>query len=264
MFLQRIILLLSICAVTAIKHCIEPLRTKWVDTCDTPKVKTTFCHGKSCGTNQQPQTDTCTLVTHSLLADYSVFDIVFLHSGHCQAELSAGDLTEAMTLKALPYNENLVGIQINGSELLAALEHGFDLKHGRGVEEASPRLAGIRFRVSPRKDYGQRISAPEILSQTCRWRALDPAQVYNVLTTESLTNGAYRYTELRSGWPRTDIGIRLTDAFYDHAKSVCEIRDPFRRPKPPSKESTKATTTSTVNASKPLYKKKQRTVVASQ
>lgn len=210
------------------KECVEPERSKWYDTCETPKVKSRFCHEETC--LQRRSTDTCGIVVQSLLADYSVFDVVMVQSGLCQAEIPAGDFTKEVAEAALPINEELIGLQINGSDLLATVEHGLHLRHKLQLEEGFPRVSGMRFRVNPRRGFMRRISNPEILTQECQWSSVDPATAYNVLVSKSIADGAYRYETLRTAGQRIETGLRLRDAFYTHAQSVCVVRDPFQSP----------------------------------
>lgn len=226
--MRRILPFLLLSTSFATRHCTEPLR--WVDRCETPQVKTGICHRETCeaGTGES---DVCTLVTHALLAELSVFDVVFLTSGHCQDEIFPGAFTFEDAARALPYNEELIALHLNGSNLLSAIEHGLDQFHRNGLEAAYPRLAGIRFVVSPNWPFGRRISRPEILNRGCHWHPVIPDKIYSILTTQSLAEGGYHYHALTRVVSRDGTGLHLTDMFYEHAQTTCILRDPFARPK---------------------------------
>jgi len=282
----------SAAAASPIKECMAPLRTKSTDPCPVPTVQTPFCHGESCtkwpitristtkdGSSSPTTTaaassssDTCTIVTHALLSEFPVFDVVFLPSELCQSEIAAGPFLRKDAVRALPRNEQLIGIQWNGSDLLAALEHGIDLYHGNVRSSSSktcpqqqvqqqanqrldrvspidgyPRVAGIRFKVSPNRPYPTRVSEAQVLSHNCQWLALEESKYYHVLVPESMMPTSWKtkndsdsdydkwnYAPYTSrAVTKVGTGIGLTDAFFFHAQSVCVVRDPFRSPNQP-------------------------------
>jgi hypothetical protein len=210
-----------------LKHCIQPVRTYVSeDECTEPQVPQTICHQESC-VEGHSASDVCTVVTQSLLADFAVFDVVLLHEGTCQSEIPAGTFTKDMVSKVLPHNDELVGIQLHGADLLQALEHGIN----QSRRDAHPRVAGLRYQVDLDKPYGQRISEAEIMTMGCRWKRVNLETEYNVLTSRFLAEGGFAYDELTRTRVRivgTEIGV--TEAYWFHALSTCKIVDPFRTP----------------------------------
>jgi hypothetical protein len=191
-----------------------PERICWADTCQGPEDGTTVCG----------------VVAHALLTDFEIFDVVLLHDGLCQAEIPFGTLTRGKVEAALPSNQQLVSLNLNGSDLLAALEHGIDMFHFQNVPEASPVVAGFRFDVNLDNPYGDRVSHAEILDYECQWKPIQLERIYYVLTNEALADGAYDYAALTRANFRTQIKSGVTDAFWFYSESVCVLRDPYPRP----------------------------------
>jgi 5'-nucleotidase/UDP-sugar diphosphatase len=155
-----------------------------------------------------------------------------LNAGICRAESPEGPFTPELAMRAVPVNEELIGLQLKGINLLAAIEQGLDQFHGHKVDEAFPRLAGVRFTVLPHNKLGSRVKNPEILTHGCKWKAVDPAKHYHILTSRSLADGGFNYEALTDPVTRVGTGVGVTDGFYFYAQSVCTLRDPYRTEKP--------------------------------
>ena len=219
--------------------------------CETPYVPERICHapGNNCATpapaslnnnnnnnnntSAVPTTATthvCSVVAHALLTDYEIFDVVLLHDMSCQDEILAGDLDRVHVYeRVLPYNEPLVALQLNGSDLVAAIEHGLDQYHFQNIPEAYPRVAGIKYKVNLDFPYGNRMRKIQVLNFECKWKKLKPHFTYQVLTTESLAYGAFDYVALTRAAMRAPLkGFHLADAFWAYSQSMCVLHDPFR------------------------------------
>jgi hypothetical protein len=233
-------------------RCIQPPQLQSRDEfCPIPFVPERICHSSAtmeCGQQQQGRptiagtggggVDVCNVVAHALLADFEIFHVVLLHSAMCQDEIRSGDFTRQDVERVLPYNDELVGIVLNGSDLLAAIEHGLDVFHTQHVKEAYPIVAGIRFHLDLKEPYGRRVAQPEVFDDKCRWQPLRPTAEYDVLVPASLANGgSYDYAALTRAKTRASSNIGLTDAFWFYAQGVCIVRDPFRvTHHPPTKQ----------------------------
>jgi hypothetical protein len=227
---------LCLCPLLAVsnelKDCIQPVRTFITeDVCTEPQVPQRICHQKSC-VEGHSASDVCTVVTQSILADFAVFDVVLLHEGTCQSEIPSGTFTKDMVAKVLPHNDELVGIQLYGTDILQALEHGVNQSSRfNNNREAHPRVAGLRFQVDYDKPYGDRISEAEIMTMGCRWKAVNLETEYNVLTSRFLAEGGFGYDSLtRTRLRIIGTGHGVTESFWFHVLSTCKILDPFRPP----------------------------------
>jgi hypothetical protein len=231
-----------------IKECIRPVRKHWEEDCGTVQSQTNFCHAESCraatwpgggslrvGPDQFTSTDACTVVSQALLVEFSVFDVVLIDGGTCRSEIKQGNFTAQDCEELLPRDEEMVGLQWTGKDLLTVLEHGIDLYHfsADGVQ-AYPYTAGVRFDVDLEEPRGSRVSNVEILTMGCRWNPVQLEKVYHVLVNQFIVDGGYGYVSLvqhmggRGAISPTRIGIR--NSFWFYAQSVCTLRDPNRRP----------------------------------
>ena len=228
-------ILIAWMAATATAHrkpCLHPEPKRDGQFCRNPTVLQPLCQGRSCR-GAQDGTGICTVVAHALLREFEDFDAVFLHEGLCQEGLESGTLTREDVDAVLPYNQELVALNINGSDLLAALEHGLDLNHFHNMYDSYPTIAGIRFHVNLKTPYGNRISKAQILGDNCEWKPLKLRETYRILTNEALANGYYDYPFFTRAsrdrtWERTKFTV--SDTFWHHAQSICTVRDPFPRP----------------------------------
>jgi hypothetical protein len=231
---QLLPVILGLCLRTvssALKECIQPVRTFITeDECTEPQVPQTICHQESCEKGHRAS-DVCTVVTQSILADFPVFDVVLLHEGTCQSEIPSGTFTKELLAKVLPHNDELVGLQLKGADILEALEHGMDQSRFNDNQEAYPRVAGLQFNVDFDKPYGHRISEAEIMTYGCSWKEINLEDEYNVLTSRFLAEGGFGYGSLtRTQLRIIGTGIGVTESFWFYAVSTCKILDPFRQP----------------------------------
>jgi 2',3'-cyclic-nucleotide 2'-phosphodiesterase (5'-nucleotidase family) len=114
-------------------------------------------------------------------------------------------LTRRDILRELPFGNVGVLLELSGSALLAALEHGVSQ-----VEDKAgrfPQISGLRFVYNPRQPAGSRI-----VQATINGVALDPAVSYRVATVDYLFKGGDGYTILTTGKPLVDIsgGVLVT------------------------------------------------------
>ena len=177
------------------------------------------------------RSDVCTLVAHSILADFGIFDVVFLTADLCDRDIPAGDLSIDLLNEIMPNNDQLMAIHVNGSDLRDAIEHGIDSYHFQGLAAAYPKIAGVRFRVKLKAPYGQRVKGVQVMNSHCSWKPLDETQNYRVLTTQSLAAGTHHYWSLTRSSVQLATKTRVKDAFWFFATSTCVLRDPFRQPK---------------------------------
>lgn len=215
--------------------------------------------------NEASPPDACSMVAHALYVDFQLFDVVLLAKSHCKSNIRKGPFTEWDLQRLLPRNEALVAIRITGRELLDNLQHGWREQQYRDVQGRTearnvPKTAGIRYRV----DYGDweesaggssstanrtstaggggglQITEPEVLSRSCQWEPVDLDRRYRILTTRDLAQGRFGYRLVEERYrgnvdkaPTASVikGAYLRDKFWFYATSVCEIRNPFRKPK---------------------------------
>jgi len=148
------------------------------------------------------------------MADSGV-TIVLGNGGGLRASLPEGTITLGDVLTVLPFQNKIYTMDLVGSAIVAALEHGVN-----GVEEAQgrfPQVAGLRFRldVSVAPNEG-RVSDVEV-RMADGWAPLDPDAVYTIATNDFMAGGGDGYSMLRDmGTNRYDTAIDLADALAEY------------------------------------------------
>jgi 5'-nucleotidase / UDP-sugar diphosphatase len=119
-------------------------------------------------------------------------DIALLNGGGIRGDrvYSAGTLlTRKEIQRELPFANTAVVVELNGADILAALENGvskFADKAGR-----FPQVAGLAFVFDPGKPVGKRIVKVTIASKD-----IDPKKVYKVATNGFMAGGGDGYAML--------------------------------------------------------------------
>jgi 5'-nucleotidase len=142
--------------------------------------------------------------------------IALANGGGLRASLEAGTITLGDVLTVLPFQNKLYTMELQGSAIVAALEHGVN-----GVEEAQgrfPQVAGMRFRLDVSvPPNGGRVSNVEVRAADGSWAPIDPDAVYMVVTNDFMAGGGDGFAMLRDfGTNRYDTAIDLADALAEY------------------------------------------------
>jgi 2',3'-cyclic-nucleotide 2'-phosphodiesterase (5'-nucleotidase family) len=105
-------------------------------------------------------------------------DIAMHNNGGIRAELPKGEVTFGQLYAVLPFDNQLVALDLTGAQVLRILEHSVE---GGG---ARMQVGGMAFRYNSAKLAGQRI-----LEATVGGEPLDPEGVYRVVTIDYLAAG---------------------------------------------------------------------------
>jgi 5'-nucleotidase / UDP-sugar diphosphatase len=168
----------------------------------------------NCRARECEMGNTVTDAIAARMADSGV-TIVLGNGGGLRASLPAGTITLGDVLTVLPFQNKIYTMDLVGSAIVAALEHGVN-----GVEEAQgrfPQVAGLRFRldVSVAPNEG-RVSDVEVRTAD-GWAPLDPDAVYTIATNDFMAGGGDGYAMLRDmGTNRYDTAIDLADALAEY------------------------------------------------
>ncbi|ATX67566.1 bifunctional metallophosphatase/5'-nucleotidase [Roseinatronobacter bogoriensis] len=138
-------------------------------------------------------------VTDAMLSEvaHQGIQIALTNGGGLRASMGAGTATLGDVLTVLPFQNTLYTLEVSGETLLAALEHGVnDVEDGAG---RFPQVAGIRFKLdlSVAPNSG-RVSDVEVMSAE-GWTALQPAEIYGLVTNNFMAGGGDGYAMLRDG-----------------------------------------------------------------
>ncbi|WP_425348957.1 5'-nucleotidase C-terminal domain-containing protein [Halalkalibacter urbisdiaboli] len=120
--------------------------------------------------------------------------IAIQNGGGIRASIRAGDVTLGDVLTVLPFANNLVALELTGTELLEALENGVSQ-----VESAQGRflqVAGLRFSYDRAQPAFERVYDVEIETET-GYVPLDENATYIVATNEFIADGGDGFESLK-------------------------------------------------------------------
>jgi 5'-nucleotidase/UDP-sugar diphosphatase len=105
-------------------------------------------------------------------------DIAMHNNGGIRADLLKGPITFGQLYAVLPFDNQLVALDLTGEQVLRVLEHSVAERAG------NMQVAGMAFRFSMSEPVGQRV-----LEATVGGQPLDPERVYRVVTIDYLASG---------------------------------------------------------------------------
>jgi 2',3'-cyclic-nucleotide 2'-phosphodiesterase (5'-nucleotidase family) len=123
-----------------------------------------------------------------LMRERTQADVALYNAGGLRADLPAGTVTRADVTSALPFNNRVVVLRLNGAAVRAALEQGLSEEHGM-VQQS-----GMVVRFDPRAPSGHRL-----VSATVDGRPLADEAIYRVATIDFLAQGGDGYSSLATG-----------------------------------------------------------------
>ena len=112
------------------------------------------------------------------LSDGSTPDIAMHNSGGIRSGLSKGPVTYGQIYAVVPFDNQLIALDLTGEQVLRVLEHSVADRAG------NMQVAGLTFRFTMAKPVGQRVEEVTIGGEP-----LDPTRVYRVVTIDYLAAG---------------------------------------------------------------------------
>ncbi len=156
-------------------------------------------------------------VADAMLAAVAEQDITIAlaNGGGLRASLGQGTVTLGDVLTVLPFQNTLYTMQLPGSAVVAALEHGVN-----AIEDVAgrfPQVAGLRFRLDPSVAPGEgRVSQVEVREGN-GWAPIRPDRMYGVVTNNFLAGGGDGYAMLANqAVDGYDTAIDLAEVLADH------------------------------------------------
>ena len=156
------------------------------------------------------------LVTDAMLArvaDQGI-SIAIQNGGGLRASIEPGEVTMGAVLAVLPFQNTLATFQLNGADILAALENG-----AGQVEEGAGRFAqvsGLRYAFDLAQPPGSRVSDVSV-QEDGEWVPLDPEKVYGVVSNDFMRNGGDGYRMFRDRAENAyDFGPDLADVLAEY------------------------------------------------
>jgi len=128
---------------------------------------------------------------HTLKADAAI-----VNGGSIRTTIKAGDVSLGQILEAIPFNNDLVAVDITGDQLAAALENG--VSQAEAVSGRFPQVAGIKFTWDPTAKPQSRIRSVEVMSGG-GYQPLSKSATYRVVTNGYMFTGGDGYTSFQKG-----------------------------------------------------------------
>ncbi len=142
--------------------------------------------------------------------------IAISNGGIIRASIPAGDISLGQILEVLPFGNNLVTIDLTGSQVIAALENGVSrVEEGVG---RFPQVAGLRFTWNPGAVPDNRITSVEVKTAG-GYQPIDPSLTYRVVTWNFLAGGGDGYTVLQQGSNSIALGFTDFEVLAEYVKA---------------------------------------------
>jgi 2',3'-cyclic-nucleotide 2'-phosphodiesterase (5'-nucleotidase family) len=121
-------------------------------------------------------------------------DVALVNGGFIRADttFTPGVLTRRDMLSILPFNDDVVVLEVSGATLRAALENGVSLSAEDARPGRFPQVAGLRFSFDPSRPKGQRV-----VQVTVGGKELRADATYTLATLRFIAGGKDGYTMLK-------------------------------------------------------------------
>ncbi|WP_059171895.1 5'-nucleotidase C-terminal domain-containing protein [Bacillus sp. FJAT-27445] len=120
--------------------------------------------------------------------------IAIQNGGGIRASIDVGDITLGEILEVMPFENQLVTLELTGAEIWAALENGVsqvETKQGK-----FPQVSGLRFQYDPAKPAYDRVWSVEVKNGD-KYEAIDLGKTYRVATNAFVADGGDGYTSFK-------------------------------------------------------------------
>ncbi|MGD8814349.1 MAG: 5'-nucleotidase C-terminal domain-containing protein [Anaerolineales bacterium] len=158
-------------------------------------------------------------VTDIMAAYDPSIDFAFTNSGGLRADIDAGEVTFGEIFEALPFDNTLVVVELDGAEVRQVLEEGITGDHGL------IQVSGLQFTFDYDEPVGSRIMGDVIDLAT--GLPLDPGTTYYVAVNDFMAAGGDDYLTLASN-PQTNSYELVRDLVVDWVRA----NSPFTPPDP--------------------------------
>ena len=169
------------------------------------------------------------LVADAMLSAVPRAQVALLNYGGVRKSLLSGRISVADLLEVMPFADTLVLIDLNGSELQAALEGNIDFlvaKYGL-KQPVMPYVAGIRFNVQLSAPRGARVTALAVRDSTGTFQPVEPAALYRTVVNTFVAAGGDGFAAIKNAAGfRSDTGIIDSDAFREYLKKLGTVSNP--------------------------------------
>jgi 2',3'-cyclic-nucleotide 2'-phosphodiesterase (5'-nucleotidase family) len=164
-----------------------------------------FLDGSRHGVRSGKNTNLGSLITYTAARALGV-QAALINGGTIRASINAGDITLDAIYTVLPFSDYLVGMDLTGEDILAALQRSSDLNEGSG---GKLQTYGILFRNEGGKVVIEKVGGIPF----------SPKKYYSIATNDFLAEGGDGYNMLKEkGTNSYRSPILLSSAFVDLIK----------------------------------------------
>jgi 5'-nucleotidase len=169
------------------------------------------------------------LVTDAMLAAFPEADVAIQNSGGLRSDLPAGPLRLQHAHAVMPFDNQILLVEMTGEQLTRLLRIGSSGAHGL------LQIAGGTYRFDASRTTGSDLDGDgsiadwerdRLCGATVSGAALDPAAIYLVATTDFLHDGGDHLGPAFSGTPVRGRGPLLRDALVAHLRASAECIAP--------------------------------------
>jgi 5'-nucleotidase len=159
----------------------------------TPVGSTTVALDARSATSRNEETNLADFIADAIRRATAA-DVTLFNGGSIRADtvISPGELTLRDVLSILPFNSELVKIEVTGEVLRRALEHGLSLSDGRSEPGRFPQVSGLTYAYDLTRPAGERVR-----EVTVAGRPLDPRKTYTLATSKYVAEGGDGYAVLQ-------------------------------------------------------------------
>lgn len=120
--------------------------------------------------------------------------IAIQNGGGIRASIDQGDITLGEILEVMPFENQLVTLNLTGEEIWQALENG--VSQVETAQGKFPQVAGLRFQYDPAKPAMERVWKVEVKNGD-KYEAIDLNKTYSVATNAFVADGGDGYTSFK-------------------------------------------------------------------
>jgi len=147
------------------------------------------------------------------MAEATGAEIALQNGGGLRTEIPEGDITYGLMYTVMPFDNTLVTMNMTGSDILKAVEHGIDLPTaGFGS------FSGLKVEYDPTLTYGSKVTSITLMDGT----TLDMNKTYKVVTNDFLVTGGDGY-DFSGATDIVDTFIPIRDMLVDKVKAEVNI-----------------------------------------
>jgi 2',3'-cyclic-nucleotide 2'-phosphodiesterase (5'-nucleotidase family) len=167
------------------------------------------------------ETNLGNFITDGMLAKAKTINpdtvIALQNGGGVRTSVNAGDITLAKVIEVLPFGNTLAIMNLKGSEIKAALEHG--VKTAPTANGAFLQVAGLKFTYDSTQPVGSKVTSVLVKGTDGTFTALDLNKNYFVATNIFTAKGGDGYDMLKVAYDQgrvSEPGFVDWEMFLDH------------------------------------------------